>query len=64
MHSIETLLNAYAALPEAGAGALDREAEQRLQALLADGVLPLLLRCLKAWKAGARPCNQRVLVCV
>jgi hypothetical protein len=61
MHSIETLLSAYAALPEAGAGALDREAEQRLQALLADGVLPLLLRCLKAWKAGARPCNQRVL---
>jgi len=59
MHSIETLLNAYAALPEAGAGALDREAEQRLQALLADGVLPLLLRCLKAWKAGARPLQPK-----
>ncbi len=64
MDSIEIMLSAYVSLPEAGAGALGPEAEQRLQALLADGVLPLLLRCLKAWKAGARPCNQRVLVCV
>ncbi len=58
MHSIENMLSAYSSLPEAGAGALDPDMEQRLQALLADGVLPLLLRCLKAWMAGAHPLQK------
>jgi ferredoxin len=45
---------AYGALREDNPGALDSQTEQRLQALLADRAVPLLLRCLQMWRRGAR----------
>ena len=53
LSSIEPAVVAYAAL-EDSADPLDAEMEQRLLARLVGRVLPLLLRCLRAWERGAR----------
>ncbi len=53
MQSIECALLARSLLGRGG-GVLEPEAEQRLQALLADRIVPLLLLCLQVWKGGAR----------
>jgi len=45
--------SALDALNTPRAAPLDPEAEQRLHALLAERVAPLLLRCLQAWEGGA-----------
>jgi len=44
----------YNALRACDAGALSPQTEERLQALLVDRAMPLLLRCMQTWKAGAR----------
>ncbi len=54
LHRIECAFNAYNALRACDAGALSPQTEQRLQALLVDRAMPLLLRCMQTWKAGAR----------
>jgi hypothetical protein len=52
--SIEQAIAAREALLEPGAEPLDPEIEQRLQALLVERVIPLLLRHLQKWYSGAR----------
>ena len=54
LHRIECAFNAYNALRACDAGALSPQTEERLQALLVDRAMPLLLRCMQTWKAGAR----------
>jgi len=54
LHGTERAIRAYSMLHAAAADTLEPEVEQRLQALLAGRVAPLLLRCLRLWKAGAR----------
>jgi len=50
---IDRALMALDVLDEPQATPLDPEAEQRLHALLAERVAPLLLRCLQTWEGGA-----------
>ncbi len=45
--------HALDALDEPQAAPLDPEMEERLHALLAERVAPLLLRCLQTWEGGA-----------
>ena len=54
LHGTERAIRAYSMLHAAAADTLEPEVEQRLQALRAGRVAPLLLRCLRLWKAGAR----------
>ncbi len=54
VHGIECATRAYTETLEEGAERVEPGVEQRLQALLAGRVAPLLLRCLQLWKAGAR----------
>ncbi len=54
LHRLECAFNAYNALRGGDAGALSPAVEERLQALLVDRAMPLLLRCMQTWKGGAR----------
>jgi hypothetical protein len=54
LHRIECAFTAYNALREHDPGALSPHTEVRLQALLVDRAMPLLLRCLQMRKGGAR----------
>ncbi len=51
---VRCAIQAHSDTLQAGARRLDPEVEQRLQALLGDRVVPLLLRCLQLWERGAR----------
>ena len=50
--ALKGIEDALDALDEPKAAPLDPEAEERLYALLAERVAPLLLRCLQTWEGG------------